>query len=103
MWKQQKRATDGKWYAPEKLKTFNLSITYADGELRTFLNGLLDQTITVDGLVLGDVTLGGFNGQVAEYFIYNRRLSQNEIKSLSARVDMTSDALRKDELVSKKP
>lgn len=103
MWKQQKRATDGKWYAPEKLKTFNLSITYADGELRTFLNGLLDQTITVDGLVLGDVTLGGFNGQVAESFIYNRRLSQNEIKSLSARVDMTSDALRKDELVSKKP
>jgi hypothetical protein len=46
---------------------------------------------------LGDVTLGGFNGQVAEYFIYNRGLSQDEVKSLSARVDMTSDTLRKDE------
>ena len=82
IWKKQKRVTDGKWYTPEKLGTFNLSITYTAGELRVYLNGLLDQTIIVDGLVLGDVILGGFNGRVAEYFIYDRMLSQDEVKAL---------------------
>lgn len=82
IWKKQKRVTDGKWYTPEKLRTFNLSITYTAGELRVYLNGLLDQTIIVDGLVLGDVILGGFNGRVAEYFIYDRMLSQDEVKAL---------------------
>jgi hypothetical protein len=85
IWKKQKRVTDGKWHVPQKLKTFNLSITYAKGELCTFLNGLLDQTIAVDGLVLGDVILGGFNGHIAEYRIYDRKLSQDEVRILSGR------------------
>lgn len=83
VWKRQRRGTDGEWHTPEKLSFFNLCITYIDNELRIYINGLLDQTIAVNDFALGDVTLGSFKGQLTEYFIYNRGLSQDEVKEIS--------------------
>lgn len=46
-WRQQKRGTSGQWYEPVKLDTVNLTISYSDGELTTFINGLVDQRIRI--------------------------------------------------------
>lgn len=46
-WQRQQRATNGKWYAPQPIKTFRLTLTYRQGVLRTYINNLLDQTITI--------------------------------------------------------
>ncbi len=81
-WKKQNRGTGGQWYAPEKLKTFRLVLSYGEGILKTYINGLVDQSLTVGKLSFSDVTLGGFKGVADEYRIYDRVLSQDEIKAL---------------------
>ena len=82
-WQTTARATGGIWYAPTKLKYFNLTLTYENGILKIFRNGLIDQVIEVQNLSLGDVTLGGFTGWVEDCRIYNRALTQGEVKKLT--------------------
>lgn len=81
-WKNQDRATNGKWYAADKLRKFRLVITYEEGILRTYVDGLLDQSIPMDGLTLSEVTKGGLKGIIEMISIYNRKLSQDEIKMI---------------------
>jgi len=83
-WQTTARATGGVWYTPTKLKYFNLTLTYENGVLKIFRNGLIDQIIEVPGLTLSDVTLGGFTGWVEDCRIYNRALTQGEVKKLTA-------------------
>ncbi|MFD3003551.1 hypothetical protein ACFS7Z_24555 [Pontibacter toksunensis] len=81
-WQKKARGTGGQWYAPEKLETFQLAISYQDGVLRTYINGLVDQFVEIPALQLSEVTVGGFTGAVHDVKIYGRVLSQDEIKAL---------------------
>ncbi len=82
-WRTKTRGTGGAWYTPTKLTYFNLTLTYQDGLLRIYRNGLIDQVVEVKNLVLSDVILGGFVGFVEDCKIYNRALNQTEVKKLT--------------------
>lgn len=81
-WKTQHRGTGGHWYAPAKPEVFQLAITYEEGVLRTYIDGLVDQYAEVEGLSLSEMVPGRFKGTIHNIRIYNRTLSQNEIKVL---------------------
>ena len=83
VWKTQNRGTGGKWYTPSKLNTFLLAITYEKNALRTHIDGLTDQYIEVQELLLSDITIGGFKGTISNIKIYNRVLSPDEIKKMT--------------------
>ena len=83
VWQTKSRSTGGQWYTPTKHEYFNLSITYNGSLLKTFRNGLIDQVIEIEGLVLEDINLGGFNGWIEDCHIYNRELNQEEVKTLT--------------------
>lgn len=83
VWQTQDRGTGGNWPSPTKFKFFSLALTYENGVLKTFINGLIDQYIEVDNLSLSDITLGGFEGYINDLYVYNRVLLQDEIKTLS--------------------
>jgi len=82
-WQTTARGTGGIWYDPTKLKYFNLTLTYDNGRLKIYRNGLIDQVIDVQNLVLSDVNLGGFTGWIEDCRLYNRSLSQGEVKKLT--------------------
>jgi hypothetical protein len=84
VWKIQNRGTGGHWYPPAKPETLRLAISYENGWLRTYIDGLIDQSVKADGLSLSDVTLGGFEGTVDGLRIYSRALSQDEIKAVQS-------------------
>jgi hypothetical protein len=71
------------WLTPTKLKYFNLTLTYENGVLKVFRNGLIDQVVDIAGLTLADVNIGGFTGWVEDCRIYNRALTQGEVKKLT--------------------
>lgn len=83
IWKQSPRSTNGEWYLPTLYDSFSYVLTYAKGELRTYVNGLVDQYMEINQLTLKDLILGGFDGYLKEFFIYDRVLNQDEIKILS--------------------
>ena len=83
VWQTTSRGTGGQWYTPTKLKYFNLTMTYENGILRVYRNGLIDQTIEIPALVLDNVVLGGFLGWVEDCRVYNRALTQGEVKQLT--------------------
>lgn len=81
-WMRYKRSTDGKWLAPEMPVSSTLCITCSGGTLRTYVNGLLDQSVAT-----GDMTARRLETHLPEgvsgvYQLYNRRLSQEEISHL---------------------
>ncbi|MDD3078502.1 MAG: BNR-4 repeat-containing protein [Paludibacter sp.] len=84
VWQTTSRGTGGVWYTPTKLQYFNLSMTYENGTLKIYRNGLIDQSISVDDLTLGDVILGGFVGWIEDCRIYSRAINQDEVKQLTA-------------------
>jgi hypothetical protein len=83
IWQIEARGTGGVWWTPTKLKYFNLSLTYENGILKIFRNGLIDQIIEIQNLNLGDISIGGFMGWVEDCKIYNRSLNQGEVKKLT--------------------
>lgn len=46
-WKEMPRATNGKWYKPQELKGFQLKLVYKRGILSVYINGALDQKVTL--------------------------------------------------------
>ncbi len=86
VWQKKGRGTGGQWFSPEKLKTFHLAISYGNRVLRTYIDGLIDQSVEIDGLQLLDVIVGGFKGMIDDVKIYGRILSQDEIKTLGKRL-----------------
>lgn len=102
VWKTQSRGTNGVWYTPEKLNFFNLTITYADNTVTTYINGLLDQRIeTADAQPSTSLSIGGFKGWVEDFDIYSRAFNDAEIKTLAAKsVAYTlSDEMKNDEIL----
>ena len=85
VWKTKDRGTGGQWYTPSKHAFFNLTITYENGILRTYINGMIDQSVEIDGLTYGDVFLGGFDGWIEDCLIYTRALHQEEIEQLTTK------------------
>lgn len=84
-WRQYKRSTDGKWQEPVLPHTLNLCITYANGVLNTYVNGLLDQSVFVKDTCAKKVFLTRMKkGDNPIWFkLYDRKLSQEEIKQLN--------------------
>ena len=82
VWKTQPPETNGKWYRPEKFGYFTLSLTYNNGILTTYINGLIDQRIETFNLSFRNLKLGGFKGKVNDCRIYNAAISQTAIKAL---------------------
>lgn len=81
-WKSEGRGTNGIWLKPEKLKRFQLTISYDKGVVTTYINGLIDQYIEIDNTTLSNIIFGGFKGTIYDLRIYNRVLSQDEVKAL---------------------
>ena len=79
-WRAHNRETGGHWYTPVKPEVFQLAVTYEEGVLRTYINGLVDQYAEVKGLSLSEMVSGGFKGTIHHIRIYNRALSQDETK-----------------------
>lgn len=80
-WKNNERTTNGKWLKPVIPDTLYLCITFADGILKTYINGLLDQCVSV-----GKVHLNGVKscskGLSTEFLVFDRLLLQEEIKKI---------------------
>jgi len=74
IWQTQPRATDGQWYSPTKFDCFTLSLTYENGVLTTFINGLIDQKVEIPEITFDDVILGGFVGTITDCKICNTAL-----------------------------
>ena len=83
-WKMQRPETNGKLLAPQKLGFFRLWLTYTNGVLTVYINGLIDQRIETSNLSLYNPKVGGFKGKVTDLRIYDAALSQTVIKTLSA-------------------
>lgn len=83
VWQTQPRGTGGAWYTPTKHKYFNLTITYENGILRTYRNGLIDQSIDMENLTPTTMNIGGFIGWTEDCRIYNRALNQAEVRKLT--------------------
>ena len=81
-WKTESRGTGGHWHDPVKPEEFQLAITYEEGALKTYIDGLVDQYIVVSGLSLSEVITTDFKGTLQHLRIYDRVLSQDEIKAL---------------------
>ncbi|MDR2815424.1 MAG: BNR-4 repeat-containing protein, partial [Proteiniphilum sp.] len=81
-WRMQHRETGGRQYAPVKPELFQLAITYEEGVVRTYIDGLADQYVEAKGLSLSEINPGGFKGAIHNIRIYNRALSQDEIKAV---------------------
>ncbi len=81
-WTKYIRATDGKWCAPEIPGEVEICLTYQDGVLRTYIDGLLDQNIKVQGLETNGIESVSNPGLMTEYGIYPAALNQDQIKAL---------------------
>lgn len=82
-WKTANRGTGGEWWTIVKLRLFSLAFTYENGVLRTYINGLIDQSVDVANLTLGDVSIGGFEGFISDCSVYGRALAQDEVKVIA--------------------
>lgn len=65
--------------------TLNLCITYANGVLNTYVNGLLDQSVFVKDTCAKKVFLTRMKkgDNPIRFKLYDRKLSQEEIKQLN--------------------
>lgn len=91
VWQTVARSTNGMWYPPKKMETFQLAITYENGTLRTYINGLIDQYLEVTKLSLGNLSLGQFKGTVNDIKVYRRALSQDEVIELNKSLKIVNE------------
>ncbi|MGY5355668.1 BNR repeat-containing protein [Wenyingzhuangia sp. IMCC45467] len=80
VWKQKNRGTGGAWYTPSKFDKVQITITYDKEKLITYVNGLIDQVITVNRLTLKDLDFQNFKGKVVDYKVYKKAWAQQMIK-----------------------
>ena len=81
-WKNQSRSTNGVWYAPLKYTSVLLAIVYDNGELITYVNGLVDQVVSITNFKSLQLEVGALARNVKRCKIYNRKLSYTEISRL---------------------
>lgn len=79
-WKQYQRTTNGKWLAPVIPQQVVLCITYTGNTLRTYINGLLDQSIDIEGIQVSEPQCMDSKDITTQYRFFNRALGPDEIK-----------------------
>lgn len=62
-WRDYNRGTGGKWYDPSPLTGFELTLSYDRGTLRTYINGMLDQTVEVGQLKVNNAYISNPDGK----------------------------------------
>lgn len=82
-WKKQPRSTNGVWYKPAKFTSASLTLTYADGELSAYVNGLSDQVVEIDGFELNQFQVGDLATKIRDCKVYSRKLNFAEITQLA--------------------
>lgn len=87
-WKTQGRGTGGHWYDPVKPSAFQLAVTFGNGGLRTYINGLVDQYVEVEGVSPSEIIPSSFNGIVHDIRVYNRVLSRDELRLVAVPVQL---------------
>ena len=82
-WVTYGRGTGGNYGVENYQGYVNHTLTY-DGEYLTlYRNGLVDYKLKVEGLVLEDVKVGGFDGLADEVYVFDRVLNHDEIKAMA--------------------
>lgn len=71
-WKTQSRGTGGHWHDPVTPGSFQLAVTYENGVLRTYMDGLVDLYAEVKGLSLSKLVSGTSKGTIRSIRIYDR-------------------------------
>ncbi|WP_372775202.1 BNR repeat-containing protein [Mangrovibacterium sp.] len=82
-WKEAPRSTDGAWCDPVKYTSVRLTLVYSDYELKSYLNGLVDQVVGMNGFKFTQFQVGEFATKIKTCKVYNRTLNQAEINQLS--------------------
>ena len=81
-WKLYGRGTGGHWYDPMKYTSVRITLTCEGGTVRTYINGLLDQTVETgnfDNAGISPIYKGVRSDRIKTY---NRVLNYSEIKAL---------------------
>lgn len=84
-WKVQNRETGGHWYPPIQPEKVQLAISYENGILRTYLNGLIDQSVEINELLLSEEAVETSKSIVENMKMYKYALSQHEIQTLNSK------------------
>ena len=82
-WKTYGRGTGGNYGVANYSGYVNHTITYDGSYLTLYRNGLVDYKLAVEGLVLEDVAVGGFDGLADNIAVYDRVLNHDEIKAVA--------------------
>ena len=85
-WKQYQRTTNGKWLAPVIPQQVVLCITYTGNTLRTYINGLLDQSIDIEGIQVSEPQCLDSKDITTQYQFFKRVLGPDEIKQLVQKI-----------------
>ena len=88
-WSRYGRGTNGKWYPVEPYSRFTLAVVAENGNLTTYVNGLVDQCVEGD-CDLRRLVIGGCNGRINGYTVYHRALHPAEVASLTAQAHESS-------------
>lgn len=81
-WKLYDRGTGGLWYDPVKYTAVNITITREAGTLRTYINGLLDQTVEWGAQSACKVVPLYPKLSLKSIKVYDRVLNNSEIQTL---------------------
>lgn len=65
---------------PTKLGEFNLTLSYNGSKLTIYRNGVIDQVINATLTDLADMKIGGFDGALGSVTLFDKCLSQDEVK-----------------------
>ncbi len=55
IWKSKPRSTGGIWWDITPYKSLSLTISYSDNQLTTYINGAIDQVISINNLEINDL------------------------------------------------
>ncbi|MDO4563243.1 MAG: BNR-4 repeat-containing protein [Clostridia bacterium] len=90
-WMQSYGSTTSGAKGTDNMGWINYTIVYdaAEGALRTYVNGLIDQYIeTTAANASGDVAMGEISGSMASTYLYSSALSQDAVKAIAAQTDL---------------
>lgn len=63
-WTRQERSTNGRWLSPEPYDSVSIRISYDGSNIKTFINGLLDQNVKALDFEGGKIKIGKNDGKV---------------------------------------
>ncbi|MBR5535821.1 MAG: BNR-4 repeat-containing protein, partial [Clostridia bacterium] len=82
-WRTYGRGTGGNYGVENYDEYINLTVTYDGDYVTVYRDGLVDIKAPYEGLILEDVTIGGFEGLADNVAVFDRVLNHDEIKTLA--------------------